>query len=268
MGRDGGDVERLTDDRRFDSWWARLSPDRRLILFYRSPKGTHDRDYTKTSLWMMASDGSGPVELRPARTDGWRLQGHAEWSPDGGRLVMFGGPRLNPRIHLTGTNGREPQTVVRRGGSNLDPSWSPDGTRILFVGCPRPICVERDYEIYTADAQGGGERRLTDDSLRDHDPYFSPDGSRVAWLTQTSRRGAVGVWNIRMAGADGSNLHLVTNDNAVNSKPEWARDGSVIYFHRIPPGERRFGIYLIRPDGTGLTEITAGHPGVNEYPSL
>jgi len=30
------------------------------ILFYRSPKGVHDNDYTKQSLWVMGADGSSP----------------------------------------------------------------------------------------------------------------------------------------------------------------------------------------------------------------
>ena len=55
MTGEGLAPRQLTDDSRYDSWWARLSPDRRTILFYRSPKGSHDRDYSSTSLWAMGS---------------------------------------------------------------------------------------------------------------------------------------------------------------------------------------------------------------------
>ena len=37
MTGEGRSPRQLTDDTRYDSWWARLSPDRRTILFYRSP---------------------------------------------------------------------------------------------------------------------------------------------------------------------------------------------------------------------------------------
>ena len=57
----GQDPRQLTDDSRYDSWWARLSPDRRTILFYRSPKGSHDRDYSSTSLWAIGSRSQGEV---------------------------------------------------------------------------------------------------------------------------------------------------------------------------------------------------------------
>jgi len=51
MNATGGDVHQLTHDAKYDSWWARISPNRETILFYRSPKGVHDRDFSKTSLW-------------------------------------------------------------------------------------------------------------------------------------------------------------------------------------------------------------------------
>lgn len=266
MAADGGDPQQLTDDPRYDSWWPRVSPDRARILFYRAAAGTHDRDATRNSLWMMNADGSGALEIRPRGTDGWRLQAHAEWSPDGSRLVMFGGSRFNPQIYLTSASGRRVARLTDRPGTNVDPSWSPDGATVYFVGCPGTLCFERDYEIYSVPSAGGPVVRLTDDGLRDQDPYASPDGRRLAWLTETSTAG-IGQWNIRIADADGSNPRRVTDDEHVNSKPEWSRDGRLIYFHRLEVGRRRaFGIFSIRPDGTELTELTPESPTVSEYP--
>lgn len=269
MAADGSAVRALTSDARFDSWWGRISPDRRRILFYRTPAGTHDRDFTRTALWMMNADGTGAVELRPAKTDGWAMQGHAEWSPDGAELVMFGGSRINPQVHVTAMDGSSPRQITRRGGVNLDPSWTPDGRRIVFVGCPKSVCFPSDQEVYIVDASGTEDaERLTDDDLADYDPYVSPDGSTLAWLTRTSDDGPVGVWNLRTASPDGSGMRWLTDDDNVNSKPEWSNDGSVIYFHRLEFGVHTgFSIFRIHPDGSGLREITRGQPGVNEYPS-
>lgn len=273
----GADPRRLTDDDAWDSWWPRLSPDRRHVLFYRSPRGVHDTDFGQTHLWVMAADGSAPTELRPPGLDGWVQQGHAEWAPDSSSLVMFGGNRTNPQIFVTDPVGQRPRPVTNRPGTNIDPSFAPDGRTIAFVGCPQALCTTEDYEVYLTAADGGDgandARRLTDDDLRDHDPYFSPDGSRLAWLTQTSTAGRNpgGAWNIRLAAADGSGLRRVTDDDEINSKPEWSRDGTTIYFHRLDPGRgvRRpgFSIFAVRPDGTGLREVTAGQPGINEFPS-
>jgi len=180
-GTDGGSPVQLTSDPVYDSWSPRVSPDRRTILFYRAPAGKHDLDQSIVSLWAIAADGSGPVELRPAGLDGWVLQGHAEWAPDARTLVMFGGSRINPQIQITDALGQGPHAITDRGGTNLDPSFSPDGTQVVFVGCAQSICREPDYEIYRIPVAGGEATRLTDDSLRDQDPYFSPDGTRLAW---------------------------------------------------------------------------------------
>lgn len=120
---DSSAPRQLTDDPSLDSWWPRISPDRRTILFYRAPAGVHDLDATKVSLWAMDADGSNPVELRPAGLDGWTLQGHAEWQPDGTALVMFGGSRLNPQVFITDPTGQQPRQLTDRGGRNIDPAY-------------------------------------------------------------------------------------------------------------------------------------------------
>ena len=211
MNPDGSAVKELIHDGRYDSWWPRVSPDRRHILFYRNAKSKRKEDYSQTALWVMAADGSGITELRPVGMDGWGSQGHAEWSPDGKQLVMFGGPRRhNPQISITSNAGGEPRQITNRSGTNLDPSWSPDGKQIVFVGCPAAICFSGDYEIYTVAVSGDQPAvRRTFDNLRDHDPYFSPDGKHVAWLTQTAGMFAsppAGSWSIRIAQADSAGL--------------------------------------------------------------
>jgi len=265
MRADGMAVRQLTSDARWDSWWARPSPDRSRILFYRTPKGKHDLDFTVTALWSMNADGTAQRELRPPGTDGWDMQGHAEWSPSGARLVMFGGARTNPQIHATDWEGRGPCALTARGGTNIDPAWSPDGSEIAFVGCPAMVCLEKDYEIYVVPATGGEPRRLTSDQLRDHDPYYSPDGSVIAWLVQTEG-GLPGVWNVFRMRADGSDRRDLTADRGVNSKPAWSLDGSKIYFHRLT-SSGRWSIFVMDPDGKARHELTPGQPGNNEYPA-
>lgn len=264
MRPDGTGLRQLTDHPAYDSWWARVSPDRTRILFYRTPAGTHDTRYDRTSLWVMDADGNAPELLRPAGDEGWHFQGHAEWSPDGDRLVMFGGSQINPQIFVTDARGRNARQLTRRGGTNLDPSWSPDGRTIAFVGCPQTACRPSDYEIYTVLTQGGAATRRTHDALRDHDPYFSPDGDQVAWLTEAGFQR----WGIRIAGADWGDRRWLINDGHINSYPSWSLDGELIRFHRLEKGERSgFSIFEIRPDGTGLSELTTDYEGMNDHPA-
>jgi len=268
MSDTGASATELTRDPRYDSWWPRLSPDRTRVLFYRTPRGTHDRDFTKTSLWEMSSDGSGVSELLPAAAYGWWLQGHVEWAPDEQHLVMFGGSRTNPQIFITDANGREPRQLTHRGGISEDPSWAPDGRSILFIGCPHSICFPHDQEVYRLSTRGGAAVRLTHDGIRDQDPYLSPDGRTLAWLSEVSNHRAAGIWDIRVMPADQDDPKRLIGDDNINSVPRWAPDGQHIFFHRLVYGQGSdFQIWSVRPDGMNLTEITAGQPGSNEFPS-
>ena len=274
----GTSPRQITDDERFDSWWPRISPDRQTILFHRSPRGVHDRDFRKVSLWAMAADGTSPVELRPPGMDGWSVQGHVEWHPGGERLVMFGGSGLSPQIFVTAVNGTEPRQLTDRGGRNLDPVYSQDGRRIWFVGCPASICQDDDQEIYSLDVDERGERptgeprRMTDDRIRDNDPYESPDGRHLGWLSQFGTEG-IGIWDVRIAdiGDDGqalSKARRLTNDRAVTSRPQWSADGRSVTTHRLEVGAAAFDLARIDVESGAVTRLEASSTSNDEYPSL
>lgn len=276
MNTDGTGVRALTNDRAYDSWWPRISPDRNRILFYRTPKGVHDTDYTQTSLWTMMADGSGPLAAIPKGANGWQFQGHAEWSPDGQKFVMFGGTAANLQIYVTDSFGYNPKAITNRPSPNIDPSWSPDGSTIAFIGSANGTTNAADYEVYTVPSTGGAATRLTNDGLIDNDPYFSPDGTTLAFLTQTLPPGSpgkpFGTWGIRKLNlaAAGPALvpGIVIDDGQINSKPDWSLDGTLIRFHRtLYSGNGKFSIFAIHPDGTGLSELTPGQANNNEFPS-
>ncbi len=266
-----GSAQALTHDGTYDSWWPRLSPDRKQFLFYRTAKGIHDTDYTKTSLWRMNVDGSGLTQLIANGNNGWQFQGHGEWSPNGQKLVMFAGTAANLQIWITDSNGANPVAVTSRPGPNLDPSWSPDGTTIAFISTPAGTTAQTDYEVYTIPATGGSATRITTDSLIDNDPYFSPNGSSLAWLTQTLPTGTsgkpLGTWGIRKANANGTSLGTVLDDGQINSKPDWSPDGTLIRFHRTTyGGSGYFTLAEIHPDGTGFRDLTPSQLWNNEFP--
>src|SRR5512139_209431 len=49
MGTDGSTPTRLTNDPTYENWWPRISPDRKKVLFYRSPAGNPE-NYSAASL--------------------------------------------------------------------------------------------------------------------------------------------------------------------------------------------------------------------------
>lgn len=262
MRADGTYVKQLTSNPQYDSFWGKLSPDRTQILFYRTPKGVHDRDYTKACLWVMNADGYKEREIRIKGQDGWLLQCHVEWAPDGQSLIMSNGLH----IFITDIEGQNPRQITNRAGSNVDPSWAPDGLTVLFVGWPVAGGSDVDYEVYVVSV-AGVITRLTTNTIPSYDPYYSPDGTRIAWLEKTSTDPSpVGTWNIMLMDRDGANKRSLTNDDQINSKPNWSRDGSLIYFHRFDRSINRWQIFTIQPDGSGLRNIAPGAPGNNEYP--
>jgi len=275
MNTDGTGVTRLTNDASYQNWWPRVSPDRKKVLFYRAPADKPE-SYPDAGLWVMNADGSGVTQLRAKGEDGWSMQGHGEWSPDGAKIAMFGSVGAALEIFVTDANGKNPVQYTSRGGVNTDVSWSPDGTKLLFNGCPSAAsCAPANYEIYVMDAMPlSTATRITNDGLADYDPYFSPDGTKIAWLVNVDPTAnvipatttALGRWAIRIATIGGPASYLIDDGN-INSKPAWSLDGQTIYFHRMVPPDYRFKVFRIGNDGRGLTDLTAGAPGVNEHPS-
>jgi Tol biopolymer transport system component len=269
MSPSGRLLARLTDDPHFDSWWGRISPDRRHILFYRSPRGVHDTNAADNALWVMDADGSHGEALLPVGTHAWRVQGHAEWSPNGRQLVMLAGSLLNSQIYVTTATGADPVDVTdRRPGSNIDPSWLPSGRGILFVGCATGFCIPSSHEVYRLSLAAGSKPvQLTRHHGSDYDPYASPNGREVAWLQETAG-GHPGQWNIMVASITGADERSLTHTDGVDSKPSWADGGSVIYFHRLEHTSRGndFAVWRIRLDGTGLHQVLAVPGDSVEYP--
>ena len=76
----------------------------------------------------------------------------------------------------------------------------------------------------------------------------------------------MGSWDIRVREPNGTVRRLV-GDDGITSRPQFSADGRFVFMHRIPPGGNRFDVFRVRVDGSGLTNLTAGQPGNNEYPS-
>lgn len=272
MALDGGTGVQLTSNNTYDSWWGRPSPDGSRILFCRTPAGVHDTDYTKVSLWCMDSDGTDQVQLRAMGADGWTIQGHPEWSPDGLSICTIGTAGGVMQIFVVGSDGQDARQVTTGGEHKIDCSWSRDGSHLLLVTRPSAGAASTQ-EVYRIPAAGGALTRLTTDALEDYDPYYSPDGSRIAWLTQTHPdlyAPGLGAWNIRVMDADGSDVAFITNDLHINSKPAWSPDGGTIYFHRFVYGapSPKWDLYRTSSAGGGaLTPVSPGAPGNNTFPA-
>jgi Tol biopolymer transport system component len=125
------------------------------------------------------------------------------------------------------------------------------------------------YEIVAADADGGNVARLTDHEGYDAEGVVSPDGRTIVF---TSLRD--GDLDLYLMDADGRNVRRLTDRPGYDGGPFFSWDSRSIVFRASRPGTaaeldeyrallRRglvrpgvLEIYLMRADGTGLTQVT------------
>jgi Tol biopolymer transport system component/regulation of enolase protein 1 (concanavalin A-like superfamily) len=105
-------------------------------------------------------------------------------------------------------------------------------------------------EIYAINADGTGERRLTNHPGNDFAPAWSPDGSKIAFYSERDGNAEIYVMN-----ADGSGVINLTNNPAADYAPAWSPDGERIAFH----SHRFLGsgrIFVMNADGSGVLRLT------------
>jgi TolB protein len=99
-------------------------------------------------------------------------------------------------------------------------------------------------EIYTMDADGSNQQRLTRHPADDWPAAWSPDGSKLVFSSNRDSN-----WNLYVIDADGSNPVRLTNDPANEREPAWSPDGRTIAFAH--DGNGNWDIYTL-PASTGI----------------
>ena len=192
-------------------------------------------DNAQNDIWVMNPDGTGKTNLTlTASAD----EGSPSWSPDGTRIVFNRGEE----IYVMNADGSGETQLTSNTVPDYFPAWSPTGNQIAFVSQRGTT----NQEIYVMNADGTLQTRLTDHAGDDRKPAWSPDGTRIAFYNLDD-------YDIYTMNADGSALANVTNSTTSQDLwPAWSPDGSKIAF------ERQGEIFVMSPDGTGQTSLTAG----------
>jgi Tol biopolymer transport system component len=131
-----------------------------------------------------------------------------------------------------------------------DPVWSPDGTQIAYTTWHAGTSA-----IWLMDAVGGDQHQLIADG---NDPAWRPDGQALAYACGSD----LCVYQV----ADATNTVVVpsSDDWPYVGSSSWSPDGQWIAFARTSSDNDGYAnyrrLFLVHPDGTGLTSIdAAGH---------
>jgi Tol biopolymer transport system component len=214
------------------------------LIAYQAQVGKH------TQLFTVRPDGHGRRQITHLG-DSNAL--NAAWSPDGKQIAFArdyaaGTSHEHLDIFTVDANGSGLHAMGLK-GLNGEPTWSPDGRHVLWA---RPGA----FEIANADGTGLRTVPVAGDIGT---PTFSPDATRIGFLrTLAGDKGAIYVMR-----ADGTHVRRLTKPaRGVGSKIDWSPDGSTIAFSAVTGSSSN--IFTIRPNGTGLKQITNVPAKVND----
>jgi dipeptidyl aminopeptidase/acylaminoacyl peptidase len=206
------------------------------------------------------TDGSG---LRPldATMDPSLNLGCGDVSPDRSLIVLegFTGDGRHAGIYTVRASdggGLRLVTASPRGETVAFPVFSPDGTQIAFFWTRAGVNPSGAGAIFVVNLDGSKLHRITPWGGAFLDQAWSPDG---AWIAYERPYGVLAI--VHPDGTDRHDVPLTLPAGSGGENPTWSPDGSWIVFSL--GRNNAANIYAVRPDGTGLAQITSA-TGVGE----
>ncbi len=168
-------------------------------------------------------------------------------------VMVFGSNRDgNPEIYAMNLASQSVLRLTNNPANDMQPALAPDAMRVAYVSNQNG-----NNEIYLTGLDSRPPVNLTNNPGDDQQPSWSPDGN---WITFTSNRD--GNQEVYVMRSDGSAVRNLTLNAASDFAPNWfsvpgflgLMTEDWIAFTSNRDGNQE--IYRVRPDGTGLTNLT------------
>ena len=234
-----------------------------------------DAEQSQAALFTMSTDGKHERQITkpPAHS----IDAFPDWSPDGKQIVFHREFTDQPyEVHVVNADGSDEHRVdqgkspIGPGGQiseGAEPAWSPDGKTLAFSWAYGELSQLRGEEwievggIATMNLDGSKAKQVTQKKLptkaEDGTVTWSPDGRQIAFTRLNKTDKPLDATAVFVADADGTNAKRVTPWELAGQEPSWSPDGTLISFRSEPTDEEFIGeIYAVKPDGSGLTQLT------------
>ncbi len=144
------------------------SPDGKRLAF------TSRRENGTFSVYTVNADGTGAKRIVDAYSR------EPAWSPDGTKIAYAEGVQNGHALAVVNADGTNRKLLTSGAAfvNDLNPSWSPDGSRIAFVSSRDGY--QFNYEIYSMNADGTGQTRLTNSTASETTPVWRPQPAAQA----------------------------------------------------------------------------------------
>jgi len=156
----------------------------------------------------------------------------------------------NSSIAILDADGSNRKRIFNAtGGEAFSPCWSPDGQWVVFgVGGYFQNRKTRAAKLMMVKRDGSEQKDLTDGIPNAGFPSWSPDGKKIVYRVWSKEEGGLRIMNL-----EDHSVQTLTKE--YDNVPYWSPDGTKILFTRKHDGNN-FDIYTIKPDGTGLQQLT------------